>query len=38
MWNLGKDFWKILSLLRFLIEAFAQWSKENNGDTPKGQE
>ena len=35
--KLGKDFWKVLSILRFIVEFFTAWSKKNNEDTPEGE-
>ncbi|KKM96563.1 hypothetical protein LCGC14_1176830 [marine sediment metagenome] len=34
----GKDFWIILKILRFIIDAFSQWGKDENEDTERGKE
>ncbi len=36
--SLGKDFWFVLKILRIIIEILSKLGKEENGDTPKGQE
>ena len=36
--NLGKDFWFILKILRIIIQVLSELGKQENGDTPKGQE
>ena len=33
----GKDFWIILKILQFVINAITMWGKEENEDTPNGQ-
>jgi len=33
----GKDFWIILKILQFVINAFTEWSKTENEDTPDGK-
>jgi len=33
---LGKDFWKVMNFLKFIISFFEAWSRDNNEDTPKG--
>lgn len=35
--HLGKDFWKIIKLIQFIINFLTAWSKENNEDTPSGE-
>lgn len=35
--HLGKDFWWIVKLIKFLIGFLEAWSKENNEDTPVGE-
>ncbi|KKN16541.1 hypothetical protein LCGC14_0974920 [marine sediment metagenome] len=35
--KLGRDFWIILKILAFIIDAFKRWAEEENEDTPKGQ-
>lgn len=36
--HLGKDFWFILKIFRIIIEILSQLGKEENGDTPTGEE
>lgn len=36
--HLGKDFWFILRIFRIIIEILSQLAKEENGDTPDGEE
>ena len=36
--HFGKDFWIILKILKFIINAFSEWGKTENEDTPDGKE
>ena len=36
--NLGKDFWFILKIFRIIVEILSKLAKEENHDTPAGQE
>lgn len=36
--HLGRDFWFILKIFRIIIEILSKLAKEENGDTPKGEE
>lgn len=36
--HLGKDFWFILRILRIIIEILSQIGKQENEDTPDGDE
>ena len=36
--NLGKDFWFILKILRIIVEILSKLGKEENDETPNGQE
>ena len=35
--HLGKDFWFIVKLFQIIIRVLAEFSKEENGDTPNGE-
>lgn len=35
--KLGKDFWKVIQFINFLIKFLTEWSKNNNEDTPAGE-
>lgn len=36
--HLGKDFWFILKIFRIIIQILSQLAKEENVDTPPGEE
>ncbi len=36
--RLGSDFWFILKIFRIIVEILSALAKEENEDTPKGQE
>lgn len=35
--HLGKDFWKVIRLFKFIISFFEAWSRKENEDTPDGE-
>jgi len=35
--KLGKDFWKVLKFIDFILKFLTAWSKHENEDTPDGE-